>query len=130
VTLTAGTPDTPPPAPRAALEGNTDEENLKKDRYSRFVVAEFGLTGGQIWAATLDELARQRAISRADVETWLRPARLVGREGATLIVGAPNGVAREQIERRLIGPLREALAATVGRPVGVTVVVDGGQVLP
>jgi hypothetical protein len=58
------------------------------------------------------------------VETWLRPARLIGRDGATLPVGTPNAVARDRIVSRLLPALREALAATIGLAVAVEVVVE------
>ena len=54
----------------------------------------------------------------------MRPAALIGRDGETLIVGAPNAVARDRIATRLLPALREALAATIGVTVGVEVVVE------
>ena len=62
-----------------------------------FTIEEVGLSNRQVWAATLAELARRGDVSRADLETWLRPAGLIGRDGATLLVGAPNAVARDRI---------------------------------
>jgi len=90
-----------------------------------FTVEEVGLSNRQVWAATLAEAARRGDVSRADLETWLRPAGLIAREGGTLIVGAPNAVARDRITTRLLPALREALAATLGAPVAVEVVVEG-----
>jgi hypothetical protein len=87
-----------------------------------FIVAEIGLSNRQVWAATLAEIARRGDISRADLETWLRPAGLIGRDGETLIVGAPSGIARDRISSRLLTPLREALAATIGVSLAVAVV--------
>ena len=89
-----------------------------------FTIEEVGLSNRQVWAATLAELARRGDVSRADVETWLRPAGLIGRDGETLLVGAPNAVARDRIATRLLPALREALAATIGVTVGVEVVVE------
>jgi chromosomal replication initiation ATPase DnaA len=91
-----------------------------------FTVEEVGLSNRQVWAATLAELARRGDVSRADVETWLRPAGLIGRDGATLIVGAPNAVARDRIVSRLLPHLRQAIAATIGVTVGVEVIVETG----
>jgi hypothetical protein len=90
-----------------------------------FTIEEVGLSNRQVWAATLAELGRRGDVSRADVETWLRPAGLIGREGSTLLVGAPNAVARDRIVSRLLPALREALAATIGLRVAVEVVVEG-----
>ena len=87
-----------------------------------FLIAEVGLSSRQVWAATLDELAQRGSVSRADLETWLRPASLIGREGATLLIGAPNAVARDRITTRLLPALREAIAATLGVRVEVAVV--------
>jgi chromosomal replication initiation ATPase DnaA len=91
-----------------------------------FTIVEVGLSNRQVWAATLGELARRGAVSRAELETWLRPAGLIGRDGATLLVGAPNAVARDRIASRLLPVLREALAATIGVTVGIEVVVQMG----
>ncbi len=90
-----------------------------------FTIEEVGLSNRQVWAATLVELARRGHVSPADLQTWLRPAGLVGRDGDTLLVGAPNGVARERIVSRLLPALREAIATTIGVTVGIEVVVDG-----
>jgi chromosomal replication initiation ATPase DnaA len=87
-----------------------------------FIIEEVGLTNRQVWAATLAELASRGSVSRADLETWLRPASLIGRDGATLIVGAPNAVARDRVATRLLPVLRQALAATIG--VALEVVVE------
>jgi hypothetical protein len=77
-----------------------------------------------VWAAALSELARRGDVGAGELETWLRPARLVGREGETLLVGAPSAVARDRIAARMLPALREALGATIGVPLAVTVVVD------
>ena len=58
------------------------------------------------------------------LETWLRPAALIGRDGETLLVGAPNAVARDRIATRLMPALRQAIAATIGLAVAVEVVVE------
>lgn len=88
-----------------------------------FVFPEVGLTNRQVWAATLGELARRGEVGRTELESWLRPAALIGRDGTTLVIGAPNAVSRERIATRLLPALREALTATIGAPVEVSVVV-------
>jgi hypothetical protein len=50
---------------------------------------------------------------------------LIGRDGTTLVIGAPNAVSRERIATRLVPAVREALGATIGVPVEVSVVVAG-----
>jgi hypothetical protein len=89
-----------------------------------FTIEEVGLSNRQVWAATLGELVRRGDVGRSDVETWLRPAALIGRDGETLLIGAPNAVARDRIATRLMPALREALAATIGVTVGIQVVVE------
>jgi hypothetical protein len=91
-----------------------------------FTIEEVGLSNRQVWAATLAELVRRGDVNRADVETWLRPAGLIGRDGATLLVGTPNAVARDRIVSRLLPALRAALTATIGETVGIEVVVETG----
>jgi chromosomal replication initiation ATPase DnaA len=87
-------------------------------------IEEVGLSNRQVWAATLAELARRGDVSRADVETWLRPAALIGRDGEMLLLGTPNAVARDRIATRLMPALRQALAAAIGVTVGIEVVVE------
>jgi hypothetical protein len=87
-----------------------------------FPIAEVGLSSRQVWAAVLDDVAQRGSVSRADLETWLRPASLIGREGETLLVGAPNAVARDRITTRLLPALREAVTATLGVNVEIAVV--------
>jgi len=88
-------------------------------------ITEIGLGNRQVWVATLGELARRGDVGRADLDTWLRSAALIGREGETLIVGAPNAVSRDRIATRLLPAVREALGATIGVPVRLSVVVRG-----
>jgi GntR family transcriptional regulator len=122
--------DTLPRVSVSPQEGNTHEENTTKGERARhdsaesahLVIAEIGLSNRQVWAAILAELATGNSISRAEIETWLRPAALIGREGETLIIGAPNNVARDRITRRLLPALRDAIAATVGAPLDLRVV--------
>jgi hypothetical protein len=122
------------PHARAAplIEGNTSKDNTRKEGTSltrgnetTFTIEEVGLTNRQVWAATLGELARRSDIGQTEVESWLRPAALVGRDGETLILGAPNAVSRDRIATRLLPAVRDALAATIGAPVGVAIEVMG-----
>ena len=158
----------PPGVSLTPQEGNTSKDNTVKERSSgrkdrekcdgcqktasdpsspsrrladfpSFVIAEIGLTNRQVWAATLGELARRGEVGRADLESWLRPAALIGREGKGepgapggpaalgLILGAPNAVTRDRIATRLLPAVREALGATIGAPVAVSVVVVGDR---
>ncbi|MFN8589898.1 MAG: hypothetical protein U0031_00460 [Thermomicrobiales bacterium] len=89
---------------------------------AQFTIQEVGLSNRQVWAAVLAEVARQGQVTPGDLETWFRPASLVGREGDTLLVGAPNEVARERLGTRLDGPLGDALRAVIGASLPVRVV--------
>jgi hypothetical protein len=97
----------------------------RKTNEATFTIEEIGLSNRQVWAATLGELMRRGEVGRAELESWLRPAALIGRDGSTLIVGAPNAVTRDRIATRLLPAVRDALAATIGAPVGVAVEVMG-----
>ena len=88
------------------------------------MVAEVGLSSGQVWAATLTELARGGAVSATDLEAWLRPAALIGREGEALVIGTPNSAAGDRIASRLLPEVRSALARVLGVALPVTVVVS------
>jgi hypothetical protein len=108
-------------------KGNTLKggSSPKKANEATFTIEEIGLSNRQVWAATLGELARRSEVGRAELESWLRPAALIGRDGPTLIVGAPNAVTRDRIATRLLPAVRDALAATIGAPVAVAVEVMG-----
>jgi hypothetical protein len=93
-----------------------------------FSVEEVGLSNRQVWAATLAEMARRGDVSQADLETWLRPAGLIGRQADTFFVGAPNSVARDRIATRLLPALRNALTSMIGATVAIEVVVEGDDV--
>jgi hypothetical protein len=116
------------PARRPQEDG---EENRAVDWPSpflpSFVIEEVGLTNRQVWAATLGELGRRDDISRGDVDSWLRPAALIGRDGETLVIGAPNAVSRDRIATRLLPVVREAIGATIGVKIAVAVVVGDGS---
>ena len=103
-------------------EGNTHEQHTVKDNAPLFAITEIGLSNRQVWAAALEELALRADVSRAEIETWLRPAALSGQEGDTLLISAPNRVAADRISRRLLPSLRQALATTVGVPLDVRVI--------
>jgi hypothetical protein len=120
-----GPPQPEPPGGLPSRGARRDEASPPRMLPPTFTVEEVGLSNRQVWAAVLAEIARRGDVSRADLETWLRPAALTGRDGETLVVGAPNAVARDRITTRLLPALRDAIATTIGVPLGVEVVVDG-----
>lgn len=119
-------PDTRHPAPDTSPSPITHHPSPP----APFVIAEIGLSSRQVWAAMLAEMARSGAVSRGDLETWLRPAALIARDGDTLFIGAPNAVARDRIASRLLSAVRDALAATIGTALAVAVIVDGQAAMP
>ena len=81
-----------------------------------------GLTNQQVWTSALERLGTR--LTPATLETWLRPAALVGIDSdGALIIGAPNDFARRRIESRLREDVARVLGDLVGRPVTVRVVV-------
>lgn len=131
-------PGTPSPVSVAPQEGHhrtkdtpvKDQSPPKNDTPRSFPITEVGLSSGQVWAATLAELARGSAVNATDLDAWLRPAALIGREGETLLLGAPNRTARDRIAARLLPAVRAALAQVVGTPLPVAVVVAGSEAGP
>ena len=122
--------DTTPGVATTPQEGETPEGNTRKESSAErendcasFTIDEIGLSNRQVWAATLGEMARRGDVGRVELESWLRPAALIGRDGPTLIIGAPNAVTRDRIATRLLPAMRDALGATIGVPVEVSVVV-------
>jgi hypothetical protein len=122
--------DTTPGVATTPQEGKTPEENTRKESSAQrendcasFTIDEIGLSNRQVWAATLSELARRGDVGRAELESWLRPAALIGRDGPALIIGAPNAVTRDRIATRLLPAVLDALGVTIGAPVEVSVVV-------
>jgi hypothetical protein len=126
--------DTTPGVAATPQEGETPEGTTRKESSpdrendcASFTIDEIGLSNRQVWAATLGELARRGDVGPAELEGWLRPAALIGCDGPTLIIGAPNAVTRDRIATRLLPAVRAALGATIGAPVGVEVIVAGDR---
>jgi hypothetical protein len=89
----------------------------------RWIVEEVGLSNAQVWAAVLAELERRGEVARTDLDVWLRPASLVGRDGTALVIGVSSAVAQDRVERRLLPEIRAAVAHVVGVSLPVKVVV-------
>jgi hypothetical protein len=102
-----------------------------------FLVLDCGLPSGQVWAAVLDEIAHAGAVSRANLDTWLRQTALIGRgDNGSLIIGVPHALAQQRITTRLLSPLQAAVRAVVGTVPGIEIVVardwlrEGRPVVP
>ncbi|MEJ7762963.1 MAG: hypothetical protein WKF80_09245, partial [Thermomicrobiales bacterium] len=89
-----------------------------------FAVPECGVSSRHAWSAILAELARFGTVGQANLDTWLRPAGLIGRgEGGTLVVGVPTRLAQRRVASRLLADLEFAVLAVTGTPLPVEVVV-------
>ncbi len=84
-------------------------------RVAAFAVPGCGLSNHQVWAAVIDEVERNGAIPRVDIEAWLRVSGVVAMRDEALVVGVPNVLA----ERRAAGRYLSTLAAAVERVTGV-----------
>lgn len=88
-----------------------------------FPIPELGLSSAQVWHALLDALTTRKTFPRSEIATWLRPAYLAGLDGDALLIAAPNAVARDRIEARMLPQLHTVAAERFGSPVTFRVVV-------
>jgi hypothetical protein len=92
-------------------------------RAQDFVIQECGVPSRQVWATILAELATRGGISRANVDTWLRPVGIIGRgEADALIIGAPTKLAQRRIAARFLPDLRAAVSAVIAASLNIEVV--------
>jgi len=77
--------------------------------------------GEQLWATALTEL--RAALAGPAVSAWLDGSCLVGLNDDTVVVGAPDAFAREQLELRHGPELRAAFTRVAGRALDVVVIV-------
>jgi hypothetical protein len=76
----------------------------------------------RVWQAALGELRLQ--MTRGTFNTWLKPARLLGREGNTFTVGVENEYIKDWLSNRLIGTIQRTVSSIVGEEVEVKFVVQ------
>jgi hypothetical protein len=76
----------------------------------------------RVWQAALGELQLQ--MTRGTFNTWLRPTRVIGREGNVFTVGVENEYIRDWLSNRLIGTVQRTVASIVGEKVEVKFVVQ------
>lgn len=72
-----------------------------------------GLNNRQLWASVLDELSRE--CPPGSYGTWVRPTTLVGLDGDSLVVGAPNSYACAWLDERMRDPISRAVGRLLGR---------------
>jgi chromosomal replication initiator protein len=75
----------------------------------------------QLWAAVQDELRFQ--LAKPSYETWLKNTILLAADGQRFQVGVPSKLAKDWLEDRFSGLIRETLQAVTGADVEVDFVV-------
>ncbi|HEV2107701.1 MAG TPA: hypothetical protein VGR16_05515, partial [Thermomicrobiales bacterium] len=135
--ITTASDQSPDLSPEAVGVGNTsnqhaptraNQEQAPPDvapRAQDFVIQECGVPSRQVWAAVLAELTTRGDVSRANVDTWLRPAGIIGRgEDGAVIIGAPTKLAQRRITARFIPDLKACVAAVAGAPLDIEIVIS------
>ncbi len=75
----------------------------------------------QLWAAVQERL--RTTVDPGEYATWLEPTRLLEIDGDIAVVGAPNIFVRDEIERRYKAECVAHLAAVIGRPYSLELVI-------
>jgi hypothetical protein len=117
------TPDVPEDQPATGTSGGkliSFAEASRPAPVPSFVVRG-GLTNHQIWSSVLETLSMR--LTAATLETWVRPASIIGMEDDTLILGTPNAFAQRRLSTRLQSEIVSALGELLDGPVEVRVVV-------
>lgn len=105
-------------------KSNQTEAATHSDPVSEvFHIPEIGISSTQFWHTLLAAAESGATFSRAEIETWLRPSRLAGRDGDVLVIAASSVVARDRLDARMLPQLRAVAATTFGAPVAFRVVV-------
>ena len=76
-----------------------------------------------LWTKTLEILERE--VPRPSFETWLKPTQPVALHQDTLVIAAPNELARGRLQTHYSQPLRDAVQSLTGQDLKVTVIVPG-----
>jgi chromosomal replication initiator protein len=74
----------------------------------------------QLWTRSLEALRRE--VSEGNFSAWLAHIQLVGIDGNTVVLGAPNPFTKEWVETRYLGIVKNALAEAAGRQLDVVLV--------
>jgi chromosomal replication initiator protein len=75
----------------------------------------------QAWQATLGQL--QLEMPKAAFDTWVRDAELIAYEDGAFTIGVQNAYARDWLDERLSGTIKEALTKSMDRSVSVRFIV-------
>src|SRR5919106_5883525 len=73
-----------------------------------------------LWTRSLEALRRE--VSEGNFSAWLAHIQLVGIDGNTVVLGAPNPFTKEWVETRYLGIVKNALAEAAGRQLDVVLV--------
>jgi hypothetical protein len=99
------------------------ESTSETTQRETFLIPELGVSSDMAWHALLEAVESRATFPRSEIDTWLRPARLAGRDGDALLIAAPNAVARDRLDARMLPQLRAVAAATFGAQIALRVVV-------
>jgi hypothetical protein len=105
----------PETAPALPVRPPVRPREIREPAVPAFILPECGLPSSQVWEAIVDEVAAAGEVSQANVDSWLRSTRLIGRgPGGSLIVGAAHSLARRRIESRFADAVAQAVEAVLG----------------
>ncbi len=79
------------------------------------------MTAEQTWQVALDQLKHQ--LTRATFNTWVKNAKLVQYTENTYTIGVKNAYAKDWLENRLLGTIKNTLSNTAGNSIDVEVVI-------
>lgn len=74
-----------------------------------------------VWTEVLHRI--EGHLNKPTLESFLKVIRPIGLQGDTFVLAVPNRFARDWIEQRLLGTVRGALSAVIGREIQVQIVV-------
>ncbi|WP_018131402.1 chromosomal replication initiator protein DnaA [Effusibacillus pohliae] len=76
---------------------------------------------GELWQKALSLL--EQTLSKPSFETWFKATKPLSLEGSTLVVSVPNDFARDWLESRYLGIIKETLSAITLRDMSVKFVI-------
>ena len=71
----------------------------------------------QLWSAALGEI--QLTVTKGNYDTWFKDTAVISEEDDVFMIGVPNAFAREWLENKYRGQVRDTLQRLVGRTVDV-----------
>ncbi len=88
-----------------------------------FTVEACGMSNRQIWSAVLSDLQSSGLIGRAEVETWLRDAAVIGvSDEGGLVLGVPHELAWRRTSGRYLASIRQSVQRVTGLSLAIEVV--------